>query len=795
MKKKKGSGKQKPAQAAPRAARGLWIAGLAAVVILLFAWLALRGPMAADRSTPDASLPAAAPSPGGVGEPPTLDPSVDLAGYVGSTVCANCHAAEVALWQASQHRRAMLPATPGNVQGAFDGSTLADAGSQARLSRAGVDFIVHAAGRDGAPSDHRVAYVFGVEPLQQYLVALPDGRLQAVPFAWDSRAKQAGGQRWFHLYPDARVAPGDPLHWTRPAQNWNHVCADCHTTGFRKRYDAAKDVFDSRWEELGVGCESCHGPGRAHVVWAKAGKAATGAMGLAARLDERRDVQWAIDPVTGNAVRSAPRTSARELDVCAPCHARRSNLSERYVAGEPFLDHYRPALLEPDLYYADGQQRDEVYTWGSFLQSRMYSKGVTCSDCHDPHTGKLRAEGNALCANCHAPAKYAGASHHHHAEGSAGSQCVACHMPTTTYMQVDPRHDHSLRVPRPDQSVALGVPNACNACHVDRKPAWADAAVRRWLGRPAQGFERHAEALHASDSGAGDAGPRLRAVAGDPSQPAIVRASALARLDTSQSSSTADLLARAAMDPEPLVRLGALEGLLGTSGPVRAKAAAALLRDPRRAVRFGAVRVLASVVRELSPADRGAFEQSAEEYVAALRRDADRAESRTQLGLFLAELGDGDGARRELEAAIRIEPAYEPAYVNLADLERALARDEEAMRVLDAGLGVLPESAALHHVRGLARVRLGRTEEANGDLARAAALDPGSARFAYVYAVALQSAGDLPRAVEILEQATAAHPGDRAILEALVGFHEQAGDASASLRDRAALARLAELDP
>ncbi len=197
-----------------------------------------------------------------------------------------------------------------------------------------------------------------------------------------------------------------------------------------------------------------------------------------------------------------------------------------------------------------------------------------------------------------------------------------------------------------------------------------------------------------------------------------------------------------------------------------------------------------------APGERGVFEREAGEYEAALRRDADRAEARIQLGLFLAERGDGDGARRELEAAIPIEPGFEPAYVNLADLERALARDDEALRVLDAALERCPRARRSITLRGLARVRAGRSLETRiADLARAVALDPASARFAYVYAVALHSAGDLPRAVELLEKATAAHPGDRAILEALVAFDEEAGDASAAARHRGALARLAELDP
>lgn len=174
----------------------------------------------------------------------------------------------------------------------------------------------------------------------------------------------------------------------------------------------------------------------------------------------------------------------------------------RLRAGAPFLDHYLPALLTQGLYHPDGQQRDEVYTWGSILQSRMYAAGVTCSDCHEPHGQALRAEGNAVCAQCHPPAKYAAESHHFHDPSSQSGQCVACHMPATNYMVVDPRRDHSLRIPRPDRSVALGTPNACNGCHADRDAAWAAAATHRWYGEPDAGFQGFAEAFHAAEAGA-----------------------------------------------------------------------------------------------------------------------------------------------------------------------------------------------------------------------------------------------------------------------------------------------------
>jgi tetratricopeptide (TPR) repeat protein len=752
------------------------LATLVLVGVAAVAWWRLRAP-----SAPNAA------SAGSV--------AIATASFEGSAACAACHPNETALWRGSQHRAAMQPATAETMLGAFDGATFEHGGTTSRFARDGDRFVVNTDGAAGTPADFAVDYTFGVFPLQQYLIAAPGGRWQALSVAWDARPHTAGGQRWFHLYPGERIDAHDPLHWTRPAQNWNHGCADCHATGLRKRYDATRDRFDTQWAELGVGCEGCHGPGSAHVAWASVAPREGANPHLAAQLDERRGVAWHIDAATGNAVRSAPRESEREIEVCAQCHARRSSLSESYAAGEPFLDHYRPALLEPQLYFADGQQRDEVYSWGSFLQSRMYAKGVTCSDCHEPHAGKLRAEGGALCATCHAPDTYAAASHHHHAAGSPGSECVACHMPATTYMVVDPRHDHSLRVPRPDLTLALGTPNACAACHAERAPSWAAQRVRAWLGRDARGSQRYAEALHAADSDALASGALLRAVANDAAQPAIARASALTRLDAESSRASRAALASAARDPNALVRLGALQGLESAPVAERAAAAGASLVDPRRAVRLEAVRVLASASQELSPGQRADFERAANEYVAALRLDADRAEARAQLGAFLAQRGDGDAARAELHAALAIEPAFAPAYVNLADLERAAGREPEALRVLETGIAAVPTSAALHHAYGLALVRSERREDALAELARAVALDPSSARFAYVHAVALHAAGRAGDAITLLERTSAAHPRDPALLEALASFHAERGDAEAAARAIAQLDALSVADP
>src|SRR5262245_4182157 len=413
---------------------------------------------------------------------PTAAPEPALE-FVGSAACAECHADASAAWRGSQHARAIQLAGPDTVRGDF--STGEFAAHDGR-------YFVHSAGPDGAPADFPVKYTFGLEPLQQVLLELPGGRLQAYTRAWDVKKK-----RWFDLYPDEKLVPGDELHWTGRQQNWNFMCADCHSTDVRKGYDPATRTFETKWSDFTVGCEACHGPGSRHVEWARAKTG--GSLGLAVDLGERRRAHWSIDPHTGNGARSQPRPDDAEIETCAPCHARRAHLAEGWRAGGQFLDHYRPALLESPLYWADGQQRAEDYTWGSFLQSRMYAKGVTCSDCHEPHAGKLRASGNALCEQCHSAEKYDRPAHHFHKAESAGAQCVARHMPTATYMQIDPRHDHSLRIPQPAATVALGVPNACDACHHDRGAKWEAAELAKRLGHAPSGFQTFGPAFHDLD--------------------------------------------------------------------------------------------------------------------------------------------------------------------------------------------------------------------------------------------------------------------------------------------------------
>ncbi|MEJ2328633.1 MAG: ammonia-forming cytochrome c nitrite reductase subunit c552 [Gammaproteobacteria bacterium] len=683
-------------------------------------------------------------------------------------------------WAGSHHDLAMREATAGTVLGNFDGASLTHYGITSQFFRKDNRFMVRTEGPDGKLQDYEIAYTFGVYPLQQYLVSFPDGRLQALPLAWDSRMKEEGGQRWFHLYPDEKLAPGDALHWTGPDQNWNYMCAECHSTELRKNYDQASDTFNTTWFEINVSCEACHGPGSQHVAWARkepGSEQFSETRGLVARFDERKDVAWTMDPKTGNASRSRPRSTDSEIEVCAQCHSRRSSISQDYVPGNPFMDHYVPSLLVEGLYHADGQIDDEVYVYGSFLQSRMYAAGVTCSDCHEPHSLALRAPGNDVCAQCHLPAKYDRKSHHFHEPGSQGASCAECHMPPKNYMVVDPRHDHSMRIPRPDLSVTLGTPNACNNCHADRDADWAAQQIKAWYGDVLPGYQTYAEALHAARRDAQGAGDALAAVIKSAKTPDIAKATAVAELGPNLSRATFEIFIEALEDESPMVRLAGTRVLDSLPDELRIPLAARRLDDPVRTIRMEAARVLASAPEEaLTESQRDSLDRAMEEYRQALMVNAERAESQTSLGDLLVRTGDQAGATQAYLKAVELDPTFIPAYANHADFLRHQGRDDSAEERLRAALEVDPQSAAIHHALGLTLVRRKSLDEAVEHLRLASELSPDDARYVYVYAVALESLGQRGNAIDILTTSHERHPGNRDILSALASFHMKQGD-------------------
>ncbi len=726
--------------------------------------------------------------------------------FVGSEACAGCHQEEADLWRSSQHRHAMDHASDASVRGDFNDAGFDYAGVHSRFFRRDGKFLVETDGPDGKLATFEIKYTFGVDPLQQYLVEFPDGRIQALSIAWDTRPKAEGGQRWFHLYPAEEIKHDDVLHWTRLNQNWNFMCAECHSTGVRKNYDAATDRFATTTAEISVGCEACHGQGSEHVAWARAqqswwpfGKREDADKGLLARLDERQGVSWYHDPRGGEPRRSVPPAVLRkEVETCGRCHARRGEMAEGWAPGRWLSDTHVVAQLTEQVYWPDGQMRDgeEAYNYVPFRQSRMFAAGVTCSDCHDPHSGKLRVAGGGVCLQCHAAETYAGAKHSHHEASARQPDCISCHMPARTYMVIDKRHDHSLRVPRPDLSQQLGTPNTCNACHVDKPPAWAADAIARWFGPDRKGAQTYGAAFASAWAGRSDAGKLLATVAADPHAPDVARASALAELASRVSPANLELARRGLADRDPMVRIGAIDMLARVPPDQVWTLVAPLLADPVRGVRTRAALALAAVPTARQPAaDRAPFERAAAEFVAARRLNSDRPEERAMLASFFAQRGLAAEAEAEYRAALRLSPQYAPAAANLADLYRQLGRDIEGEGVLRAAIARSPQDAGLHYALGLLLTRMKRPADALDALRRAYELAPASTRYAYVYAVALHSAGQREQAMAVLTRILADHPDDRDTIEATMAFARDAGDVATALAYAKRLAQLAPDDP
>ncbi len=714
--------------------------------------------------------------------------------YIGRHACIECHARENELWTGSHHDLAMQPASPDTVLGDFGNVSFTHRGVTSSFSQRDGGFFVRTDGPDGELTEYRVTHTFGVTPLQQYLVEFPGGRRQVLPLCWDARDASEGGGRWFHLYPDETISHGDELHWTGPNQNWNFMCAECHSTNLQRGYDLQADAYDTTWSEIDVSCEACHGPGSMHVAWANLRPSSPddGSRGLGVRLRDSDGGGWVMDMATGNAKRTVTRQSHAQVDTCAQCHARRLQIHDDDRPGQPLLDTLVPALLTQRLYHADGQILGEVYVYGSFVQSKMYREGVTCNDCHEPHGLTLLAEGNALCAKCHLPDRYDSPKHHFHEAATPGASCVECHMPSRTYMVVDPRRDHSMRVPRPDLTLTLGTPNACTGCHADRSARWAADTVDGWYpARP----PHYGTALHAGRTGAPDAGVALAALIADTDQPAIARATALSLLTPSAPGAWAATVEAGLGDTDPLVRVAALDAMDMAGPDDRLRLAVPLLDDPIRAVRTRAARVLAPLAaRVTDPVVRLVLDRVLDEYIETELANADRPESHVNLGNFYGEQQRFTQAESSYMTALRLDPDHAPACVNLADLYRVQGRDDLGEPLLRRAIATRPDLAASHHALGLLLARQDRTPEAVDALRRAAGLDPDNLRFGYVYAVALHSSGRAAKAITELESVHRRHPADREVLAALAMFSRDAGPIDAAIRFAETLDALAPND-
>ena len=683
--------------------------------------------------------------------------------FVSSDTCVECHPDQAAEWQASHHRLAMERPDETTVLADFDGSSFTHFEETLRFLTRDGEYFVSMERPGEETKEFAVRYTFGADPLQQYLIEGSGGRLQCLTAAWDVNQK-----RWFHLYPDQDISPDDALHWTGRYQVWNHMCASCHTTDLRKNYDVDSDAYQTTWSEISVQCQACHGPGEDHVEWARS-------LPEGATPDPS---QYSL------AVEFKGREPETEIQACAPCHSRRQTVTADGRQGGGYYDEFMVQTLSDGLYHADGQILEEVYVYGSFIQSKMYHEGVRCSDCHNPHSLELHRPGNAVCVRCHttsAPAEfpemktgeYDTEKHHFHPADSDGAQCANCHAPERTYMVVDPRRDHSFRVPRPDLTIKLGTPNACNGCHKEKSPEWADQAVAKWYGPDRRREPHFGEAIAAGREHSPGAESKLIQLALDKDQPAIARATALELLQE-YTIDGATAMIQSIQDDNPIIRTRAVGGLGRIPPQARLDSVAEALDDPVRSVRVEAARVLGSVPEEMfKPDQRRKFEAALAEYEASQRYASDVPAGHMNLARLEAERGREDRAETHYQRALELDPHFAAAALELARVYNQQTRNDEAEKLLREAIKRTPDEPEIYYSLGLLLAELQRLSEAEEYLGKAVELAPSQVRMRYNHALSLQRLGRRPQAERAFLEA---HQIDRTngdVINALAIFYMQ----------------------
>ncbi|MCL1145917.1 tetratricopeptide repeat protein [Shewanella marinintestina] len=679
------------------------------------------------------------------------------ADFVGTFACKSCHEQAFKDWQGSDHDMAMKHADEQSVFGDFNQITINHQNQQYRFFKKQESYWVNLADRQGKLTDYQISFTFGYYPLQQYMVEFEDGRVQLIPFAWDNRKVEDGGQKWFYLYPNNSAQHQD-FYWLNAGQNWNHMCADCHSTNVKKNYNPQTNRFDTQFSEINVGCEACHGAASDHLSWANDSpsknannEGASSALVIAEtpfkgfdRTLAKSVAQWQRSNLgsarssSENTAKPLAKQDSQQLQTCAQCHSRRLQLNDKEpLVTKPFGDRYQLNLIAQAQYFDDGQVYDENYVYGSFLQSKMHENSVVCSNCHNPHTTELILQENSLCSQCHEPGTFDTSEHHKH-DNNTGSLCVNCHMPETTYMQIDDRRDHSFSIPVPANTQRLGSPNACNQCHDDKSTQWAIEHSTSWYPELNTFVPQHFSSAFASArAGNPNSVDALSYLSQDHQQANIIRAAAIERLQQFTGRNGIVAIARAVKHQDEMLRVAAVEGSSPYTIAERWQMLAPLLTDEVLMIRSQAAAALANYWQQLSSQQQAQLEAPLKEYIEILSFNADRGFARTNLGNLYANQGFANKAEASYKASIDVQPNFAGAYTNLADLYRSQGKESAAVQILEQGIIAKPDSGTLRFSQALALLRSKQNDAALKSLKMATKLEPNNGRFWYVYAIAL----------------------------------------------------------
>lgn len=656
----------------------------------------------------------------------SVSSETNQAQFIGSAECKSCHQSEFDEWQQSHHYMAMQRANDTTVLGDFNNIMFIADGVTSRFYKKEGSYYINTQGSDGKNNDYKVLYTFGFFPLQQYLISFPGGRMQTTRLSWDSREK-----KWFNQLAGEKIYHKDWLHWTGNAQNWNTMCASCHSTNLQKNYEFETDTYNTTWSEVNVACESCHGPGNKHADFIKT------------------DAYIKGERINNSGLQYAKSDNASsQLNTCAPCHARKSDIVQKVLNNGELMDNIIPQNISNEYYYADGQIRDENYEFGSFSQSKMFHNNVRCSNCHNPHSGKLISQGNTLCLNCHDP-KYNSEAHHFHTLNTQSAECVNCHMPQKTYMGNDHRRDHSFRIPRPDQSVLYGTPNSCTSCHNNKTNKWAADFVIKWYG-PKRAYHFSDDLLPGSKLNA-TSEKHLSKLIRDTSQPEIARATAIYYLGNIQTEQSIKSISYAFADAKPMVRYQAIRSVQNFPYNLWIQKVMPLLQDKVRANRIAAADLFQRIPPNEIPIQTVPIFQSAKkELEAYVLYQRDFALGNAIAGDYFMKNNEYTKAITHYQRSLQKDSLLNYSRLNLSSALSANGRNDEALKVLKMAATIDNKNPRVHYNLALLKNEMGQQKDALQSFEMALKNGGNDANLYYNYGILLWQIGDLKKAEQEL---------------------------------------------
>jgi len=694
--------------------------------------------------------------------------------FTGGHACIECHQPEYRLWKESDHSKAMMVATDSTVAGDFNNAELIFNGKTSRFFRRDGKFMVFTEGVGGQMKEFEVKYTFGIRPLQQYLVPFESGRYQCLPIAWNTLKNE-----WFHMaamvYDPEDLEPESWLYWTNQSQNWNSMCAECHSTNLQKNFDLETKSYHTTWVDISVNCEACHGPGSLHIEWAQLPE-----MGRPQNVN------------TGLVLQTSNLTSRQYVESCAPCHSRRSSMGANDHRSSDFYSYAVPQLPMRPNYHVDGQIHEEVFDWGSFTQSKMYMNDVFCGDCHDPHSSKPLLEGNALCTQCHIEEQYNTFNHHFHkAKGEDGitfvnksgvklgpgdgNLCRDCHMPGQYYMGIDKRFDHSMRIPRPDLSIQLGTPNACINCHDGETNEWALENINKWYGKAKKAH--YATILADAYERKPNADQGLIRLINNDLYPEIIRATAISYLSGYDNQNAKETIRRLLNNPDPLLRYMAANNYSPADSSILLTNLLPLLSDPVKSVRIEAAsRLLTFNDSAFNEFQLAAFRNAVEEYRQSLEWAADFPAGRYNLGNYYSKMNDRPKAMENYAEALALDRLFYPARINLGIQSYAEGKTELADRLFSEMIRFHPEMTEGYYYLALLYAEQKRNSEAITLLETAVSLPNANPRIFYNLGLLYQSTGQDMKSGATFEKGLVLDPCNFDLLYALFVFNLNRND-------------------